>query len=103
MAKVISEDTDLKSLLIEIIKKHDDLSLWVFDELTNPRDSVLGKLYIPTPNNLIDIINNYQVLHLKEISVTDDDSELIFLSRSWSPYTGFLCKDNLNPLNSGGL
>jgi len=32
MAKVISEDTDLKSLLIEIIKKHDDLSLWVFDE-----------------------------------------------------------------------
>ena len=90
MAKLISEDTNLKSLLIEIIEKHNDLSLWVFDELTNPRDSVLGKLYIPTPNNLIDVINNYQVLHLKEISVTDDDSELIFLSRSWSPYTGFI-------------
>ena len=51
MAKVISEDTDLKSLLIEIIQKHDDLSLWVFDELINPRDSLLGQLYIPTPNN----------------------------------------------------
>lgn len=90
MAKVISEDTDLKSLLIEIIKKHDDLSLWVFDELINPPDSLLGQLYIPTPNNLIDIINNYQVLNPKEISVTDDDSELIFLNRSWSPFTGFI-------------
>ena len=35
MAKVISKDADLKSLLIEIIEKHNDLSLWVFDELIN--------------------------------------------------------------------
>ena len=64
MAKVISEDTDLKSLLIEIIKKHDDLSLWVFDELINPRDSMLGQLYIPTPNNIIDIINKNLHIHI---------------------------------------
>ena len=89
MAKVISKDADLKSLLIEIIEKHNDLSLWVFDELINPRES-LGQLHIPTPNNLIDVINNYQVLHPEEISVTDDDSELIFLNRSWSPFTGFI-------------
>ena len=95
MAKVISEDTDLKSLLIEIIEKHNDLSLWVFDEFTNPRDLVLGQQYIPTSNNLIDVINNYQVLHPKEISVTDDDSELIFLNRSWSPFTGFILEPYL--------
>tara|TARA_Y100000766_G_scaffold261270_1_gene251669 strand:+ start:655 stop:1089 length:435 start_codon:yes stop_codon:yes gene_type:complete len=89
MAKVISKDADLKSLLIEIIEKHNDLSFWVFDELINPRET-LGQLYIPKPNNLIDVVNNYKVLHPEEISVTDDDSELIFLNRTWSPFTGFI-------------
>ena len=89
-----SKDNDLKSLLIEVINKYNGLSSWVFDELINPREN-LGQLFIPKPNNLIDVVNNYKVLHPEEISVTDDDSELVFHNRTWSPFTGFIFEPHL--------
>ncbi len=88
MAKIISKDADLKSILAEVIDNNSIFSSWVFDELTNPKER-LDKIKKQKPNNLKDIINNYEVLHPKELSVTDDDSELIFSIVTWSPFYGF--------------
>ena len=89
MAKIISKDADLKSILAEIIDNNIIFSSWVFDELTKPRER-LDKIKKQKPNNLKDIINNYEVLHPEEVSVTDDDSELMFLNHTWSPFYGFV-------------
>ena len=89
MAKIISKDADLRSILKNVIDNNSIFSSWVFNELTNPKER-LDKIKKQKPNHLKDIINNYEVLYPEEVSVTDDDSEWIFLNRTWSPFYGFV-------------
>ena len=99
---MMSNNADLKSILAGVIDNNSIFSSWVFNELTNPKER-LDKIKKQKPNNLKDIINNYEVLHPEEVSITDDDSELIFLNRTWSPFYGFVFEPYLGSLSNDFL
>ena len=96
---MMSNNADLKSILAGVIDNNSIFSSWVFNELTNPKER-LDKIKKQKPNNLKDIINNYEVLHPEEVSITDDDSELIFLNCTWSPFYGFVFEPYLGSLSN---